>query len=95
MQLSCATGKPRLIVKKIMNKRTKSFLLAFLVSALFMLLTVVPSSSVFNILPYMLHETFLPGGASESVFIIGFDIVIGILLFFVVYKLTNRQLQSR
>jgi hypothetical protein len=73
-----------------MSKRTKSLIVAFLVSTLFLLITIVPSSSIFNMLPYMLHESISPGGAGETNFIIGFDIAFGFLLFYIVYKGANR-----
>jgi hypothetical protein len=75
-----------------MSKRTKSLLFAFIATVLFLLLTVFSSSSVFNLLPYMLHESFSPGGTGEANFIIGFDITFSILLFFIVYKVAERML---
>ena len=74
----------------IMSKRTKSLVYAFIVTIQFLLLTVFSSSNVFNLLPYMLHESFYPGGAGETNFIIGFDIAFSILLFYIVYKVSSK-----
>jgi hypothetical protein len=79
----------------IMSKRTKSFLFAFIVTMLFLLLTAFSSSSVFNLLPYMLHESFSSGGAGETNFIVGFDIVFSLLLFYIVYRATKCVLSRK
>jgi ABC-type spermidine/putrescine transport system permease subunit II len=78
-----------------MNNGTKSLMLAFVVSMLFLLLTVFSSSSTFNLLPYMLYESFSPGGADETSFIIGFDIAFSILVFYIAYKVANRVLARK
>ena len=78
-----------------MSKRTKSLVFAFIVTVLFLLLTVFSSSSAFNLLPYMLYETFYPGGAGETSFIIGFDIAFSILLFYIVYKVSSKVLARK
>ena len=78
-----------------MSKRTKSLVFAFIVTVLFLLLTVFSSSSAFNLLPYMLYETFYPGGAGETNFIIGFDIAFSILLFYIVYKVSSKVLARK
>ena len=74
----------------IMSKRTKSLVFASIATILFLLLTVFSSSSVFNLLPYMLHESFYPGGAGETKINIGFDIAFSIMLFYIVYKVSSK-----
>jgi hypothetical protein len=70
-------------------------MLAFISSALFLIMTVFSSSSIFNFLPYMLHETFAPGGVGESSFIIGFDIVCSVLVFYIAFKIVNNMLTRK
>lgn len=70
-------------------------MLASIAATLFLLLTIFSSSSVFNLLPYMLHESFSPDGAGETNFIIGFDIAFSFLLFWIVYKVANRVLTRK
>jgi hypothetical protein len=74
-----------------MNKRTVSFILALFSSGLF-LFTVLYSSSGFNFIPYMIHETVSPGGPGEAKFIIIFDVLFAIFLFWILYKLFVRVL---
>ena len=79
----------------IMSKLNKSFFIASIATVLFLLMTVFSSSSAFNLLPYMLHEDFILTSISETNFIIGFDIIFSILLFFVVYKVSDRILARK
>jgi hypothetical protein len=43
----------------------------------------------------MLYESFSPGGADETNFIIGFDIAFSILVFYIAYKVANRVLARK
>lgn len=78
-----------------MSTKAKSLLLAFIVSTFFLLLTVFSSSSAFNFLPYLIHQSFSPGGEGESEFIKVFDIVFAIVLFFISYKISKRLFGKR
>jgi hypothetical protein len=41
-------------------------------------LAISDTNNAFNYLPFLLHESFDPGGSSESVFIRIFDIIVSI-----------------
>ena len=78
-----------------MSKRTISFIIAFVLGSIFLILTVFSSESMFNFIPYLLHESISPGGAGETNFIIGFDIVISVLVFYIAYKVANLVLTRK
>ena len=61
-----------------------SLLLALLITIGFLWAVFTPPS-IFNILPFEIHEAFDPGGSSESTFIKVFDICFAIVLFVIVY----------
>jgi hypothetical protein len=65
------------------------FLVPTLISGLFLWLVLNPPS-VFNMLPFAIHEAINPGGSSEKIFIIVFDILIALLLFVLSYKLVYK-----
>jgi len=74
-----------------MNKKILIIILALTASSLFLYM-VLYSSSAFNFIPYLIHESLSPGGAGESNFIVVFDIAFSILLFWLLYKLFERLL---
>lgn len=71
-----------------MNKKTLPLIIASSITLIFYLLALF-GSSAFNILPYYIYESISPGGANETVFIRVFDILFGVLLFWLVYKLSK------
>jgi hypothetical protein len=75
-----------------MNKKILAIVLAVAVAGLFLFM-VLYSSSGFNFIPYLIHEAVSPGGAGETNFIIVFDVLFAILLFWLSYKLFNRVLK--
>lgn len=75
-----------------MTNRYKSFSIAAISTALFLLITVFSSSSAFNLLPYMIYEGFFGDSIGEANFIIAFDIIFGIFLFFMIYRVSNLML---
>lgn len=75
-----------------MKKKRLAIILAIVVAGLFLFM-VLYSSSAFNYIPYLLHETISPGGAGEANFIIVFDILFALLLFWLAYKLFMRVLK--
>ena len=77
-----------------MNKKVLSIILAVAVAvATFFLFEVLASSSGFNFLPYLIHESIWKGGKGEGDFIRIFDIAFSILLFWVTYKIVYRILK--
>jgi len=71
-----------------------AIILSLLVSGLF-LFNVLYSSSAFNYIPYLIHETISPGGKEESTFITIFNICFSILLFLIFYKIFSHILSKR
>jgi hypothetical protein len=70
-------------------KKALPLMLALIITAGFFLIAFSTSSG-FNFIPYLIHESISPGGANETTFIIVFDIVIGLLLFFLAYKIFTK-----
>lgn len=75
-----------------MNKKILAILLAVAVVGLYLYM-VLYTSSGFNFIPYLIHEAISPGGAGETNFIIVFDVLFAIFLFWLAYKLFNRVLK--
>ena len=69
-------------------RNTISLLLALLITTAFLWAVLTPPS-IFNILPFAIHEAFDPGGSSESTFINVFNICFAIVLFAIVYLLAK------
>ena len=74
-----------------MNKKILAIILALIATGFFLFM-VLNSSSGFNFIPYLIHEAISPGGAGETNFIIVFDILFAILIFWLLYKLFTRIL---
>lgn len=77
-----------------MIKRLLPLLLSIITVMIFLLI-VLSSSNGFNFIPYLIHESISPGGAGETKFIIGFDIVFSVLVFLVIYKIATRIFNSK
>jgi hypothetical protein len=69
-------------------------IIAILISGLFLWLVLNPPS-VFNLLPFAIHEAINPGGSSEQTFIIVFDLAVALLLFIFLYQIMHKQLIKR
>ena len=69
-----------------MTKKVIPIGIALIICATFLLLVLSPGGCGFNLLPYLIHEGVFKGGTGESQFIKGFDIVVGIAIFLVIYK---------
>jgi hypothetical protein len=78
-----------------MAKKVIPIGIALLICAVFLLLVLAPGGCAFNFLPYLIHEGTSKDGAGESQFIKGFDILFGLLLFFLVYKLMKIMLLKK
>lgn len=69
------------------------FTVSTLISGIFLWL-VLNSPSIFNMLPFAIHEAINPGGSSEKTFIVLFDVLVALLLFVlsykVIYKVVNK-----
>lgn len=76
-----------------MRKKSLSLILAFIVSALFLLMTIA-STSAFNFVPYLIHQYISPGGTGESAFITWFDMIFSVLLFCIIYKVVYSLLKG-
>lgn len=71
------------------NKRNVvSLILAMFLAGLF-LWAVLNPPSIFNSLPYEIHEAIDPGGVSETVFIKRFDICSAVLVFIICYLMVR------
>lgn len=68
-------------------------LLAFLFAGLFLNKVLTPPSS-FNFIPYLIHEAMSSGGEGESRFIVVFDVIFSIGLFFLFYWLFKTLLRN-
>lgn len=76
------------------NKKLVAFMLALILPGLFLWSTVFTGASAFNLVPYEVHEAISPGGATESDFIVFFDVLIALLLIIPGYKIAIK-LMSR
>jgi asparagine N-glycosylation enzyme membrane subunit Stt3 len=74
---------------KAAHTKIIAFIIALLLPALFLWITVFSGSSVFNLLPFEIHEAINPGGASEGTFIVIFDVIVAILLIIPIYKIVK------
>ncbi len=71
-----------------------AIIIALMLSSLFLWITIYSNDSVFNFLPFAIHETINPGGSSESAFIMWFDIMVAIILIIPSYKLAHKLLRD-
>jgi len=72
-----------------MNKKVLSIVLSLSIPIVF-LIWALSASAWFNFIPYAIHESISPGGASETIFIRVFDIAFSILIFGVAYSIFKR-----
>lgn len=73
------------------RKKILVVLISLVVSGMFLWAVLTPPS-VFNMLPFAIHEAVSPGGNSEQVFIIVFDLLFALLLFIGSFWLTKKIL---
>jgi len=78
-----------------MAKKVIPIGIALLICAVFLLLVLAPGGCAFNFLPYLIHDGMSKDGAGEGQFIKGFDILFGLLIFFLVYKLLKIMLLKK
>jgi hypothetical protein len=76
-----------------MKPKTTSLLIALGLAILF-LIRVLGRASVFNLIPYSIHEAIWPGGSNESIFIKVFDIICAFIIFFIGYKISYYMLRK-
>ncbi len=67
-----------------------AFIVSLIVVGLFLFLVLI-KPSIFNMLPFAIHEAINPGGTSEALFIVIFDIAAALLLFVFSYRLAYRS----
>jgi hypothetical protein len=77
-----------------MQKRYISIGVALIITTIFLLLVLSSGGSAFNFFPYLIHESISKGGAGEAMFITIFDIVFGIIIFWIAYLVLNRFLKD-
>lgn len=67
-----------------------SFAIAFIVALGFLWLTVFNGDSIFNLLPFQIHESFNPGGQTEGTFIVFFDCFVALGIMILGYLTLNK-----
>jgi hypothetical protein len=77
----------------LFNKRNIAALIAALLISAGFLYAVLTPPSVFNFLPYEIHES-IPMKVSESTFIIDFDICFSVALLFPIYILVRNGFKN-
>lgn len=66
-----------------------SWFIPLIISIVFFLYVITPSS-YFNFLPYQIHESLFQNDKHEMEFIIAFDFIVAVLIFFVFHKLLKK-----
>ena len=79
------------MIKNTSMPKIGAFIVSVIVAGLF-LSFVLKKPSIFNMLPFAIHEAINPGGTSEALFIIIFDIAIALLLFVFSYRVAYKLL---
>lgn len=69
-------------------------IIGLFVAGLFVCSTILSDSSIFNFLPYEIHESMKPTEIPEDKFIVGFDIVSAIFVFAIGYLISYRYLRK-
>lgn len=70
-----------------------ALMIALVLAGVFLWLVLNPPS-VFNMLPFAIHETVNPGGASEKTFIIVFDVIASLLILMVGYRIVSKMFKT-
>lgn len=70
-----------------------ALMIALALAGVFLWLVLNPPS-VFNMLPFAIHEAINPGGTSEKTFIIVFDVIIALLILIVGYRIVSKMLKK-
>ncbi len=76
-----------------MKNQTLAIVIALIIAGVFLSYALRPGA--FNLIGYSIHEAIWPGGANESNFIRVFDIVCGIIIFWIAYKILIRILKVK
>lgn len=61
--------------------------IAGVLAGVFIFFVLFTKGCVFNLLPYMLHESITATGAGEDTFIKGFDVIFAVLIFWLIYRM--------
>ena len=77
-----------------MRKNVIPFFIASLGAGIFLLMTL-SSSSAFNFLPYLINRAISSDGSGESEFILFFDIAVGLIIFWILFRITKRAFKGR
>lgn len=80
-------------MRRIPQSKVLAFLAAITIATLFLYFTV-KEHSIFNIIPFAIHEAIDPGGNSETTFITIFDVIIALLLSLISYKIVYKMLKK-
>lgn len=70
-----------------------AFIIALILAGLFLWMVLTPPS-VFNMLPFAIHEAIDPSGVSEKTFIIVFDIITSFLILLGGYRILLNVLKK-
>ncbi|HMG81843.1 MAG TPA: hypothetical protein VK559_02295 [Ferruginibacter sp.] len=70
-----------------MKTKAISLIIAAIATLIFLFLVMRPG--IFNMIGYLIYQSISPEGSGESVFIKSFDIICGLLLFWIVYKIAK------
>ena len=77
-----------------MNKKMSIKIAALFIAFLFFLFVVSPNNG-FNLIFFSIHELISPGGEGELGFIRTCDVLIGVLVYFISYRLLRLVIKSR
>ncbi|RPE08307.1 hypothetical protein EGT74_14710 [Chitinophaga lutea] len=75
-----------------MKKKFAAVAIALSICILFLMMVLTPPS-VFNLLPYSIHRSLSPAGFREKEFIIVFDVLTALGIFFVIYKMGMKMMK--
>lgn len=74
------------------QSKVLAFSTAIAIATLFLYFTL-KENSIFNIIPFAIHEAISPGGKFETAFITIFDVIIALLLLLISYKIVYKVLK--
>ena len=78
-----------------MRKKVVSIVVASVVTILFLLDVFSSGSHVFNLIPYLIHESLSRGGGGENTFVTVFDLISAVLLFFIVRWVMQQLMNNK
>jgi hypothetical protein len=76
-----------------MKRNIIAALLSGIITAMFLYAVLIPPSA-FNFIPFALHQAFFQNSVEEASFIRVFDVIIGIILFWLLYKFFSFAIKS-